>query len=327
MACRRSVGSSPIASTPRQLFSKHCSGAGAPLASRSAVSSRARVVLHATPKQPPFRDGSTRLRFGFSVSVATRDRPMLEALHTFLGVGSIRDVPPARPGHQPISVFRVGSLRAHHAATIPSPSTSCSPAPNASCSTSGARRCSARNGNTRIATPKALLRAPFSAATSQCEVGCCAGVTTTVKPDTEDHAAFLAGFVAAEGTFVETGNPPRYRFAVGLARVDRATCEGYRRFLRCGSICDSPRRRAHYDDESAFAVQSIAENLTATIPFMDAHLPPSYKRTQYLEWRAKLLDYWEHKAKRVRPCTVEGCDTPRRAHGLCRHHLYRFREV
>jgi hypothetical protein len=59
------------------------------------------------------------------------------------------------------------------------------------------------------------------------------------------------------------------------------------------------------------------------VPFMDAHLPPSYKREQYLAWRGRLLDYWEHRAKRVRPCTVEGCEKPRRAHGLCRHHLYK----
>jgi hypothetical protein len=37
---------------------------------------------------------------------------------------------------------------------------------------------------------------------------------------------------------------------------------------------------------------------------------------------AYLIDYWEQRAKRVRPCTVPGCAQPRRAHGLCRHHLY-----
>jgi len=64
-----------------------------------------------------------------------------------------------------------------------------------------------------------------------------------------------------------------------------------------------------------------------TIPFMDAHLPASNKREQYLVWRDRLLEYWEHDAKRVRPCTVDDCDAPRRAHGLCRHHLYAARGV
>jgi hypothetical protein len=58
---------------------------------------------------------------------------------------------------------------------------------------------------------------------------------------------------------------------------------------------------------------------------MDEHLPASYKRVQYLDWRARLFEYWEHDAKRVRPCSVEGCDAPRRAHGYCRHHLWELR--
>ena len=69
-------------------------------------------------------------------------------------------------------------------------------------------------------------------------------------------------------------------------------------------------------------IQSLRQLIEIVVPFMDEHLPPSYKRQQYLAWKARLLDYWEHRAKRVRPCTVEGCDEPRRAHGLCRHHLY-----
>lgn len=48
---------------------------------------------------------------------------------------------------------------------------------------------------------------------------------------------------------------------------------------------------------------------------MDEHLPRSYKREQYLEWRARLLDYWEYRAKRIRPCTVNGCAEPRRLTG------------
>lgn len=119
-----------------------------------------------------------------------------------------------------------------------------------------------------------------------------------------------------------SGTPPKFRFAIGLGRIDRGMCEAFQAFFGRGTICDSPRREAHYDDESTFAVQSLREHRESTIPFMDAHLPNSHKREQYLDWRARLLDYWEHKAKRVRPCSVDGCSEPRRAHGLCRHHLY-----
>jgi hypothetical protein len=59
------------------------------------------------------------------------------------------------------------------------------------------------------------------------------------------------------------------------------------------------------------------------VPFMDEHLPPSHKREQYLVWRAQSLDYWEHRARRRRPCTIEGCAQPQRAKGVCRHHYFK----
>lgn len=72
-----------------------------------------------TTRQPPFKDGTPRLAFLFDVQVATRDRPMLERLGALLGVGSITDHPPRKPGHQPLSAFRVASRRAHLSVTIP----------------------------------------------------------------------------------------------------------------------------------------------------------------------------------------------------------------
>jgi hypothetical protein len=99
-------------------------------------------------------------------------------------------------------------------------------------------------------------------------------------------------------------------------------CELLHVVFGIGHVYDSPRRKAHYDDESSFRTQALRELLDVVVPFMDAHLPPSYKREQYLAWKARLLDYWERRAKRVRPCMVEGCEKPRRAHGLCRQHLY-----
>jgi hypothetical protein len=143
-----------------------------------------------------------------------------------------------------------------------------------------------------------------------------------VQPDTDALAAFLSGFVAGEGSFSGTSDGKRYMFEVGLGATDREMCDLLRQLLGVGHIYDSPRRRPHHDDEANFTVAAQRELLDAVVPFMDAHLPPSYKREQYLAWRERLLDYWEHRAKRVRPCTVEGCVNPRRAHGLCRQHLY-----
>ena len=94
-------------------------------------------------------------------------------------------------------------------------------------------------------------------------------------------------------------------------------------FLGAGHVYESRRWKSHYEDECCFTVTSLRELIEVVVPFMDEHLPPSYKRDQYLAWRERLLGYWEHRAKRVRACTVEGCEAQRRAHGLCRHHLFK----
>jgi hypothetical protein len=143
-----------------------------------------------------------------------------------------------------------------------------------------------------------------------------------VRPDTDALAELLGGFVAAEGTFVRSGDPPRHRFAVGLGATDAGMCELLLAYFGVGNIHHSPRRKAHYDDEVSFTIGALRDHLEVTIPFMDEHLPDSHKRTQYLAWRTELLDYWEHRARRRRSCTVEGCEHPRRAHGYCRRHLW-----
>lgn len=142
-----------------------------------------------------------------------------------------------------------------------------------------------------------------------------------MQPATE-LAAFVSGFVAAEGTFVFSGRPPKFRFAVALGATDANACRMLACYFGVGSLTQWPRRKPHYQDEVTFAIQSLRDHLAVTIPFMDEHLRVSYKREQYLAWRAELLDHWEHHAKRVRPCTVDGCEAPRRAHGVCRQHLY-----
>jgi hypothetical protein len=72
-----------------------------------------------TPRQPPRKDGTARLRFVFDVTVAARDRPMLEALRAVLGRGCITDQRAARAHWQPTCNFRIASITGHLSATVP----------------------------------------------------------------------------------------------------------------------------------------------------------------------------------------------------------------
>jgi hypothetical protein len=121
-----------------------------------------------------------------------------------------------------------------------------------------------------------------------------AGFITTDLPATEG-ADFLGGFVAAEGCFTHSGR--RFRFAVQLAAVDGGICAAFAALFGCGWVRQYRRRRPHYDDEVVFAVQSKRDLGDVVLPFMDAHLPASYKRSQYLAWRAELLDAWERRSR------------------------------
>lgn len=149
----------------------------------------------------------------------------------------------------------------------------------------------------------------------------CVESTTTVLQAGE-VAAFLSGFVAAEGSFNRTGN--RFRFAIALGASDASMCKLFAEVLGVGYVVSVPRRQPHFDDETIFAVQGLRDLLDRVVPFMDAHLPPSKKRNQFLEWKRELIHYWEHDARRRRPCSVEGCSRTRRAKGLCRHHYYKY---
>jgi hypothetical protein len=59
--------------------------------------------------------------------------------------------------------------------------------------------------------------------------------------------------VAAEGTFVASGRPPAFRFAVGLGATDRGSCEALLAYFGRGTVHWAPRRKAHYDDETGTA--------------------------------------------------------------------------
>ena len=103
-----------------------------------------------------------------------------------------------------------------------------------------------------------------------------------MQPATDAFAAFIGGFVAAEGTFTRTKDARKFTFAVGLGAADAGVCEVLRAFFGTGSVHRHPRRQAHYDDEVTFAIQSLHDHINVLVPFMDEHLPESYKRQQYL---------------------------------------------
>jgi len=94
-----------------------------------------------------------------------------------------------------------------------------------------------------------------------------------VQPDTDALAAFLGGFVAAEGCFSGTAKGNRFILEVSLGASDRAMCEIVADFLGVGHIYDSSRRQAHYDDEAAYQIQSLRDLVEVVVPFMDDHLP------------------------------------------------------
>lgn len=67
----------------------------------------------------PYRDGTPRVKFAFSLTMARRDLPLLEALRAFLGYGAIQHYRRGRKHWQPMSALRINSIWAHRNATIP----------------------------------------------------------------------------------------------------------------------------------------------------------------------------------------------------------------
>ncbi len=252
-----------------------------------------------TSRERTYADGSPRLRFRFQVTVASRDRHLLEQLQHLLGYGSITDRSPARPGYQPTSELRI--CRSAPTARPPSRSRSgisCR-RPSAGSSRRGERRWTGTSPLIRPVGGSVRRSARNRDAESRSAVAVCAVATTTVPPVTDFLAVFIGGFVAAEGNFRSAGYPPKFTFAVGLGATDLQICEDLRVFFGVGSVHWRPRRRAHYDDEVTFQVRSRRHLLDVVVPFMDDHLPPSHKRQQYLEWRHELVHGNERPAHRL----------------------------
>ena len=75
------------------------------------------AITRSSPK--PRADGSIRLRFLFSLSMAERDRAVVQALRDALGVGSMQTKPPRNPRYLAQVQLTVPGRRSHFAATIP----------------------------------------------------------------------------------------------------------------------------------------------------------------------------------------------------------------
>jgi hypothetical protein len=114
----------------------------------------------------------------------------------------------------------------------------------------------------------------------------------------------------------------KFAFTVQLGAIDVDTCRKLKEFFGVGHVWRYSRRKAHYDDEVHFTVSKAQDLVDVILPFMDEHLPPSYKRQQYEAWKIQLLEYWEFGIKRLRVCVEPNCDALQRAKGLCRHHYY-----
>lgn len=120
---------------------------------------------------------------------------------------------------------------------------------------------------------------------------------TTTRRRATDVANLIGGFVAAEGHFQARPVEGRFAFTVALGAADREMVDLLHGFLGCGRTRWYARRRPHYVDEVCFVVRGLSDLVEVIVPFMDEHLPRSYKRDQYGVWRAALLDYWEHDAR------------------------------
>jgi hypothetical protein len=268
-------------------------------------------------------DGSPRMRWVFDVSVARRDQHLLVALQALLGVGSVYERPARRPERQPISSFTVSSRKAHRERVIPFGEQFLLPCAKRrqfklwrdslyhyeSVTPARTRSQCSIDGCDRLVRGRGLCRQHYYRAT-----------------ETDAAAPFAAGFIAAEGTFLRTAKPS-FSCVVALGATDRCGVELLHDYFGVGHVRWFPRRKPHYDDEVRWTVKALRDLTGVIVPFMDVHLPVSYKRAQYLEWWSALLDCWEHGARRRGTCSEPGCDAPHRAYGWCRRHLYVYRRM
>ena len=318
MACKGSWVRVPSA-PPIQYGHLHRSGDRS--ASRWRVSSPARAcfVHQALGRQRFVRDGSVTVALPASaLRWRRRDRPLLEALAAVPRCTARSSDQPARSATS-ISRSATFTISSHAGpSSRDDPVRRDVPPP--------LRRSAVQFESWRDAIdeyeqahPDAVrVRAAHSVryqdARSRFVVAGSAEATTTVPPDTECTRAPSSAASSrprepssADGSTATVHVRGRPRCG---RRVRRAGC--FAEFFGCGTCHQLSRDGRRTTTTSArSSMQSLQDHLEVTIPFMDAHLPVSHKREQYLVWRDRLLDYWEHDAKRVRPCTHRRAATGR----------------
>jgi hypothetical protein len=111
---------------------------------------------------------------------------------------------------------------------------------------------------------------------------------------------------------------------VSVASRDRQLLEALRTFLGCGTIYDTPPRRAHWQPMSHLCIASRRSAHARVIPFANHSLPDGAKRRQFEAWWKALLEYEAQHPPRTRSiCSVRDCEKLVRGRGLCRSHYYR----
>jgi hypothetical protein len=101
------VGSSPIASTQFLPALFRDLERDRRLARRGR---RGRGVLTPARQRRAHRDGTRCVEFVFSMAMARRDLPLLEALRSFLGYGAIQHYKRGREHWQPTNVLRINAI-------------------------------------------------------------------------------------------------------------------------------------------------------------------------------------------------------------------------
>ena len=105
---------------------------------------------------------------------------------------------------------------------------------------------------------------------------------------------------------------------------DEETIDLFEAFFGCGRTTWRRRRRSHYDDEVTF-VRAAAPRPRGGDRPVHGRAPSAFlqARASTKVWRAALLDYWEHSARRRRTVHRGRLRAPsQRAKGLCRRHYY-----
>lgn len=97
---------------------------------------------------------------------------------------------------------------------------------------------------------------------------------------------YAMGLIVGEGSF--TGDRQQPSLEVKLHRRDAEPLEHLQRTL--GGRIFGPYARG---GRNLFAYMLRGRALRSALPLIQAHLPKSWKRVQYEQWRAKYADYFE----------------------------------